>query len=285
MQNKLFFRDFNIFFANSYLFFFNNNKLGRIVSIISDWHNDDYYTCAVKAEILSKASDLTFIDITHSVESFNHIQAAFILKSVYKKFPSGTIHLFAVNSVPEEGESYVVAKYYDQFFIAANNGSLGLIFDKNPEEVREIKTSTSILSETFPELNIFSKIVFDIHQAGNLTNIGEKATDVVRRPSLLPQIDTNEINAKIIYIDSYKNGITNITKDLFDEHISNKNFEISIENSLTKIKRISSNYKDVESGTILCLFNSLNLLEIAVREGKAAQLLNLSTRTQIRIKF
>ncbi len=274
-----------MFFCKYLYIFFNNNKLGRIVTIISDWHNDDYYTCAVKAEILSRTTGLTFIDITHSVESFNHIQAAFILKSVYKKFPPGTIHLFAVNSVPEAGENYVVAKYHDQYFIATNNGSLGLIFDDKPEEVREINTSASLFSETFPELNIFCKIVCDIHQADNILNIGGKTTDVVRRPSLLPQIDKNEINAKIIYIDSYKNGITNITKDIFEDHINTKKFEISIENSLTKIKRISSNYKSVESGNILCLFNSLQLLEISVREGKAAQLLNLSTRTQIRIKF
>ncbi len=257
----------------------------KLVTLTSDWHNSDYYSGAVKASILSKIADVNFIDISNSIQTFNHIQAAFILKSVYNKFPAGTIHIFAVNSELDDNEHFAVAKYEEQYFIANDNGSLGLIFDNKPEIVVKPDTGNNYTGSTFPELSVFCDIVSFILKNGDIKEIGNSLPDVVRKPRLLPQIDKNEINATIIYIDSYQNAITNITKDIFDKYISGKNFLLSIENSSIKINSISNSYKDVETGSILCLFNSLDLLEIAIRDAKLCKLLNLSTKLQVRIKF
>lgn len=259
--------------------------MSGIITITSDWHNNDYYTGAVKAGILGRINNVNFVDVSHNIDSFNHIQAAFILKSVYKNFPDGTIHLLAVNSELGENEHFVVAKYENQYFIANDNGCLGLIFNDKPDLVIKINTGTYFDGSTFPEKSVFADLACYILKKGEIEEVGEQVPDVVRKPELLPQIDNNEINAKIIYIDSYKNAITNITRSIFEENIGDKKFEISLENSFTKVNQLSHSYKDVDTGSILCLFNSLGLLEIAVRQGKATQLFNLTTRSQVRIKF
>jgi S-adenosylmethionine hydrolase len=51
---------------------------------------------------------------------------------------------------------------------------------------------------------------------------------------------------------------------------------------LTEIYR---NYSDAPLGEILCLFNSANLLEIAVNMGKASSLFGLNPGEIIQIEF
>lgn len=257
----------------------------KLVSIISDWKNSDYYLGSLKAAVISQVSNLEFVDISHSIDAFNHIQAAFILRSVYKKFPDGTIHILAVNTELGKNERFIVAVYHNQYFIANDNGSLGLIFDNKPELAVVPDTGIDFPGSTFPELSIFSNIIPYIVNGGDIKELGDVCDDVNRKSSLLPQIEPGEINANVIYIDSYENAICNFTKEMFAEHIGDKDFEISLENSNTKIRKISPSYKNVETGNILCLFNSLGLLEIAVREGRAASLFNISSRSQIRIRF
>ena len=238
-----------------------------------------------KASVLSSFPNTIFVDISHSIESFNHIQAAFIVKSVFRDFPDGSIHILAVNSELSKGESFAIAKYKGQFFIANNNGCLGLIFDEVPEQVIQVDVPEYFPGSTFPELSVFSQLAVLIISGDDIESVGTRIQDIVRKPSMLPQIETNTINAGIIYIDSYGNAITNISKEFFNTYVADSKFEISIENNVSKIRKISNSYKDVETGSLLGLFNYIGLLELAVREGKADKLFNLNTETQIRIKF
>jgi S-adenosylmethionine hydrolase len=89
----------------------------------------------------------------------------------------------------------------------------------------------------------------------------------------------------VIYIDSYQNVITNITKELFDRLTGNKKFEIFVQSKHYRITRISKHYYDEEAGDLLAIFNSAGLLEIAINNGNAARLMNLDTNSTIRVEF
>ncbi len=51
------------------------------------------------------------------------------------------------------------------------------------------------------------------------------------------------------------------------------------------INRISNKYNETPPGELLALFNAVNLLEIAIRNGNAAGLLKLNTSSTIRVEF
>jgi S-adenosylmethionine hydrolase len=256
-----------------------------IVTLTTDWHNSDYYIGAVKALILSKVSDVIITDISHNITSFSIQQAAFILKSTYKNFPSGTVHIIGVDSEPKTGGNIVVANYKNQYFICNNNGTLGLVFENKPDLTIVIDIGSDYEGSTFPELTVFSEIASFICLGGNIRELGEIVDDVIRSPELLPQIDNNEITGSVIYIDSFSNVITNISIELFETFVKDRNFEILLNSNYHKTNKIYKSYKEVNRGDIVCLFNSLGLLEIAIREGKASLLLNLDRRSLIRIKY
>jgi S-adenosylmethionine hydrolase len=256
-----------------------------IITLTTDWNNSDYYTGAVKAKVLSSHPDTNFVDITHNIEAYSISQAAFILKSVYNYFPIGTIHIIAVDSEPDKNGRILIIKHNGHYFILNDNGTAGILFNDSPEITVIVETGSGFKGASFTTLNIFCDIATFILKNEDISKIGTISTDYKKFPELLPQLEPNLINGEIIYIDSYGNAITNISKEIFDENANNSKFEILINSNLYKSKIVYNSYKEVEKGEIVCLFNSLGLLEIAIREGNASQLLSLKRKSEIRVKY
>jgi S-adenosylmethionine hydrolase len=253
-----------------------------IVTLTSDWNSDDYYSAAVKGKILCLCPDTQVIDITNHVPAFNIALAAFQLKHAFSHFPAGTIHIIAVNNETKEKRPYIALKAGDHYFIGYDNGIFGLLLEQEPEEVVYIDNADA---GTFPELSVFAAAACEIIRSGKLSGLGSKYSQYYKQVPMLPTIDESVINGGVIYIDSYRNAFTNISRELFDQIGKGRSFEIFVQSNHNRIERLNLNYGDSSLGEMLALFNSLNLLEIAINGGNAADLLNLSLNSSVRIKF
>ena len=89
----------------------------------------------------------------------------------------------------------------------------------------------------------------------------------------------------VIYIDSYHNVITNISKELFEKERKESKFTIYVDSNHYTIDKINERYNETQIGELLALFNSSGLLEIAINKGQVSTLLNLKINSHIRIKF
>lgn len=81
------------------------------------------------------------------------------------------------------------------------------------------------------------------------------------------------------------NAISNISKDLFERVSQGRKFEIFVQSQHNRVDRIAKTYNEVDAGELVALFNSAGLLEIAINNGHATELLNLTNNSSIRIKF
>ncbi|MCK5822504.1 MAG: SAM-dependent chlorinase/fluorinase [Bacteroidales bacterium] len=254
-----------------------------IITLTTDWKANDFYVGAVKGAIISNCPDVTIIDITHQIQTYNVAQAAFILRNSYNHYPKGTIHIIGINSENSKKYPYVVIKADGHYFIGAANGIFGLMFDEKPDIIVKINNEKKLL--TFPELSIFSKTACDLAKGKDILELGEKISYLSQQIPIMPAVDENVITGSIIYIDSYENAITNISQDLFNKVGENKKFDILIKSTSNRISKINSTYDGTSIGELLAIFNSLNLLEIAINKGKVCELLDLNINTTIRIKF
>jgi hypothetical protein len=252
-----------------------------IITLTTDWNLDDYYSASVKGRILSICPDATVVTITNQVPPFNTALAAFQLKHAYKHFPDKTVHIIAVNSESAENRPYIALKADGQFFISADNGVFGLLLEQEPDEVISLGNH----SDTFPELTVFAETACKIVRNGSLADLGTEYTQMYKQVPLLPAIEESVINGSVIYIDSYKNAITNIGLELFQQIGKGRSFEIFVQSNHYKINRLNKKYSDSSMGEMLALFNSVGLLEIAINRGNASDLLNLALNSSIRVKF
>lgn len=256
-----------------------------IVTLTTDWNNDDFYTGAMKGLLYSKCPQVNVIDITHKIDSFKYTQAAFVLRNAFSYYPKGTIHIVCINSDSTDTHPPVCLKIYDQIFIGTSSGVFSLMFDDKPDVVVKIEEKGLIKRSSFPELTIFAEAASFLINGGNIEDLGAELPKQQRHIQLMPAFDDNDIIGSVIYIDSYQNIITNISKKLFDRVGKNRHFTIMVKSSTFSINTLSQSYSEVEQGGLLALFNSLKLLEIAQRNGKFADHNDIHINSPVIIKF
>lgn len=256
-----------------------------VITLTTEWSNTDYYIGAVKGAVHSRLPSVVISDICHNIKTFNITQAAFIVKSCYRTFPKGSVHIICVSSEATPSNRHLAVSYDGHFFIGCDNGFFSLLINGKADAIRELPENGH---NSFPELNVFAPAATAIIQNG-FESAGIEKTGFNRQVAFLPTIDNSEeeiiLTGSVIYIDSYDNAITNITKEMWDEVGNGRKFVIHPQSNYYSIKKINQSYHETENGELLAIFNSLGLLEIAIKNGSAMDLLKLNINSSIRIKF
>lgn len=261
-----------------------------IITLTTDLGLKDFYVPSIKGKIISSLNnDVTIVDISHEIPIFDITHAAFTVKNCYQDFPEGTIHIISVDSEVSAKTNALVAYVKGQYFITADNGIFSLLFEREPEDVYEIKVTQDSDLLTFPTKNIFIKVACHLARGGTPEVIGSRTTEIKRYQNFRAATTSHAIRGQVLYRDSYGNVTTNISKRLFQEIGRGRPFIIRFKTY--EIKRISALYSSVPEGEKLALFNSTNHLEIAINRGvpggggSASQLLGLNVNEVVLIEF
>ena len=255
-----------------------------IVTLTTDFGEKDWYAPAFKGAILKAAPAVQLIDITHQIEPFDIVQAALVLKNSWMEFPDGTIHLLAVNCVYSSQPRFVAVRHRGHYFFAPDNGILTLLLgDIEITDIRQLEDS--IAPAHFAVKHVFALALEQLSAHFNFDQLGTASEEILLRRILLrPVIHTHQIRGTVMHIDHFENVILNIDRELFEEVRKNRSFSLYFKRN-DPIVSLSSNYSDVPTGEILCLFNSIGLLEIAINFGKAATLLGLKKEDVVELVF
>jgi len=257
-----------------------------IVTLTTDWKKNDFYPGALKGKLFSQAPEARLVDISHQIQAFNLAEAAFVLRSSFAAFPPGTIHIVGVKSDTRKRHPFIVVRYKGQYFIGADNGVFSMLFDEQPGLIIQLNTEQFAEPyQSFPELTLFIEAAIHILKNGNLEDLGTKAGDVFRQPEFMPTLEGSRIVGRVIYIDSYQNVITNISRPMFHEVGKGRRFDIFVQSRYNRISEISPTYSAKPEGELVALFNSAGLLELALNYGAMAEMLNLDTQSSVRIDF
>jgi S-adenosylmethionine hydrolase len=257
----------------------------HIITLTSDWKDYDYYVASLKGKLLSICPEANIVDINHHIKTFNTAQAAFVVRNAYPHFPDNTVHIVAVNSEPEAGGQLLAARKDKQFFLCADNGMLGLLGGDKPELVVKLEEPAHTLASSFISMSIFAEVACALAAGKRLEDLGKPVAEYNSQTPLRATIEDNIIIGSVIHIDSYQNAITNISRELFKRIGNERPFEIYVAGKHNRIDRINDRYHETPPGELLAIFNAANLLEIAIRNGNAAGLLNLKTSSAVRVEF
>lgn len=254
-----------------------------IITLTTDFGLKDHYVGAVKGAILTQLPSATIVDISHLIDKFNIQDAAHILKESYSSFPENTVHIIGLLTEFKNTGGYVVVKHKNQYFISADNGIFSLLFEEYPEKVIEIPIDgTQNLS--FPVRDIFVTVACALANGVDINSIGNAKESLLQRLPFRATSMGNIIRGTVVFVDSYGNVMTNISRSLFQQVGQKQPFVIELARN-NHIERISTEYNTVPEGEILALFNSSDNLEIAMRNGKVSSMLNLKLNDSITIRF
>ena len=270
-----------LYFSAKWFFFF-KLFIVAIITLTSDFGNTDYYSAILKASIVGATQQARIVDISHNVESFDIVQAAFLLKNSFGYFPMATCHIGAINLYYAAKNEMICFQRNGHFFIGPNNGLFTLIFpDLQDREVFTIRYASLQKMEAYQAIATFSRA---IEQKIPFDEIAHHGARLAKGFTVQPVISENSIRATIVHIDHYENVIVNVTKDVFNRVRKNREFSIFY-NPGSPVNHISDSYSDVPVGEVLCMFNTSGYLEIAINLGKASSLLGLKKDETIHIDF
>ena len=193
--------------------------------------------------------------------------AAYLLTSAYYHFPVGSVHLLMVDVLFGERHRMLLCCINGHYFLAPDNGVLSLAFSTQPQDVwlcREFSGSVSITQW----VRYASQVMCVIREGQDLNNsfsrfiIKELAQIIIQKPI------GARLDCTVLHIDRYGNIVIDLTKVHFDELIGDGPFSIRLPRD-EEITTVSNHYNDVPPGGLLCRFNSLGLMEIAINRGSA----------------
>lgn len=253
-----------------------------IITFMSDFGMSDHYVSAVKAKILSINPGLRIFDISHEIEPFNIAHAAYVIKSVFRDFPKGTVHLIAVNSHGEKSNRYLTSKIDDHYFVVPDIGILSLINEQEPSMLAELFDNGGDHT-SFPAKNILAKAAAMLASGSGMNDVGVYTKDYLRKIDRKFRATKKQISGNVIRIDHFGNLITNIEEKVFN--ILQKDRPYKIHFGRERADVINNSYSDVDDGDCFVIFNDLGLLEIGINKGNATKLLGLKDDSPVSILF
>ena len=256
-----------------------------IVTLTTDWGNRDYYLASFKGMLATHCPEARVVDISNEVDHFDILQASFILKNCYEKFPPGTVHYIGVrgNETRQKSNGFLLVECNGHYFIGFDNGVFSLTLDD-----AEKKIFNTGISPGTPENEIIERIIEIIStliKGVPAESFCAPADELIGVINTRPSFDQDTIRGAVIYIDSFQNIISNIPKSLFLEKAGNRSFSIVVRNHTCKFKRVYLHYSEAEAGEPVCLFNEKGLLELALNSANAAGLLGVKVLDNIRVEF
>jgi len=253
-----------------------------IVTLLTDSGEGDHYVAAIKARILGINPATKIVDISHKILPCDIAHAAFVLNSVFRDFPTGTVHLVGVDATGNRGDIFIALQVENHFFIGVDNGLFGLITDKPQQSLIELNTVNPVVT-SFPEKDIFAPAAAKLASGGAITDLGRPLGAFKKMIGRFVKATKKQISGHVIRVDNFGNLVTNIPKDTFYALVQSKTFTAQFGGE--KLKRIHSNYHQTDQGECFLIFNSLGWLEIGIYKGNASELLGLSHDSPVTITF
>jgi len=242
-----------------------------IITFMSDFGTEDGYVGSVKGVLLSKAPKATLIDITHAISPFDVARGAYTLLNYYDSFPPGTIHLAVVDPGVGSTRKALILKLRNYYLIGPDNGLFSFVLQHETFSAYEINArvvNPELKHATFHARDLFAPAAAMLANGASPGRIGIPLKQVELRQPDFWERQNNLLKLKIIAVDHFGNIITALHRD--DLKRLRKTIKAVMFKDF-KTDHIHSYYAEVGKGEPLVLWNSLNFLEIAVREGSAAR--------------
>ncbi len=260
-----------------------------IISLLTDFGEEDGWVASCKGQILKTAPEARFLDISHNISSFNIKKGALVLASTLPYLPVG-IHLAIVDpGVGSKRKGVIVKVDRGDYLISPDNGICALVITKlgGAKKVIELdmrKRVKESVCPTFHGRDIFAPAAAFLFLGLKMEELGPAVdpTELKPKPWKDPHFSTDRIVGEIIDIDKFGTLRSNICGDKFNNMWNNKGDLIKCKWG-TRILQVPmvGTFSQVAKGQKLLLVDSTGFLSLAINCGNAAIQLNQRIGDQV----
>jgi len=254
-------------------------KSRPIVTLTSDFGTVDFYVAAMKAALLRTCPDARLIDVTHGVPRHDILCGSITLERAVDGFPPGTVHLAVVDPGVGTDRRILVTRLKEQTIVCPDNGLVTWAWRRHGGGRAHKLTWRPARqpSDTFHGRDIMAPAGGMLASGMAISQIAKPIDD----PILLEVAPTDGRAgaARVIHLDVFGNATTDLSQELLGDGRVR-----AVRVKGRDLGRLRRTYWDVAPGKPLALIGSSGLLEVAVRDGSAAQELGVRVGDEVSVE-
>lgn len=217
----------------------------------------------MKAAVLRACPGAQLVDVSHSIEPFAIDSAAFVLWAGTRHFGVRSVHL-AVVDPGVGGERRRVAVAADgRFYVGPDNGLFSVVLQEASSAPQAVElTIPTGASATFEGRDVFAPAAGRLAAGAPLRELG-RLTD----PDSLVRL---EQEPHVVWVDGFGNLVLNLYPPARPLRVGER-----------EVQAIARTYAEAAPGVPFVYEGSMGRLEVAVREGRADQVLGAHAGTRV----
>lgn len=249
-----------------------------VITLTTDFGQSDSYVGAMKGVILGIAPQACIVDISHQAPPQDVRRAIAILQGIVPYYPPDTIHVVVVDPGVGSQRRPIAIRTAQGVFVGPDNG----VFTRVIADAAASGSLFAILhldnptywlpavSWTFHGRDIFAPVAAHLAAGAPFASLGTPIDDPVTLPLSQPQrLLDGRIRGQIVAVDHFGNLISDVPA----EWLASRHWRFHIAGQL--VDGLCQTYAAAAPGQLLALIGSGGQLEIAVRNGSAAQQLGV----------
>jgi S-adenosylmethionine hydrolase len=235
-----------------------------VITLLTDFGTADGYVAEMKGVLLSLAPEARIVDIAHDIPPQDIMRARLTVSRYWRRFPPGTVHVVVVDPGVGTARAALAVESEGRFLVGPDNGVLSSAIGVGHARVVDLDVPGGA-SPTFHGRDVFAPAAARLARGEPLDILGRTHRKSVMIHTPVPiRADGGGVTGEIIAIDRFGNAITNL-EPLPGETVTVAGWVVPVVRT----------FGDVAVGTPCALVGSAGLLEIAVRDGSAANSLGL----------
>ena len=244
-----------------------------LVTLLTDFGTADGYVAEMKGVLATGARDTTILDISHDIPPHDIDAGRLALARYWKRFPEGTIHVAVVDPGVGTARDALAVESQRRYLIGPDNGILSpALLAPGARVVRLSIPPTA--SATFHGRDVFAPAAVHLALGQAFDALGAPVAEpIVRRTPEPRRAADGSVEGQVVTIDRFGNAITNLL-GVRGGTVTAGGRDVPVTHT----------YADVPPGAAMALVGSSGLLEIAVRDGSAAETLGLTRGAPVRLR-
>jgi hypothetical protein len=247
------------------------------IVLLSDFGHQDGYVGVMKGVISGICPHAQLIDLSHEVPPQDLNVGRFLLWRHYRYFPPGSLFVCVVDPGVGSEREILLTRVGPYLFLTPDNGLLDFVLAEASSIESHAVTHPNLMgpaiSFTFHGRDIFAPAAAHIANGFPLEEVGPARYLPIPPSPFLEVESPGKISLAVLSIDHYGNVITNLRlREGQSGKVLLPNLHIPS----------ASTYASAAPGEALALIGSHGLLEIAVRNGSAAESLGLGYGSPIK---
>jgi S-adenosylmethionine hydrolase len=256
-----------------------------LVTLTTDFGTTDPFVGIMKGVLATRAPGVPVVDVTHGIPPQDVRAGALVLRQSAPFFPPGTIHVAVVDPGVGGARRPLCVATARACFVGPDNGLLSLAAAADGVrcivEPTDPRCMLSPRSATFHGRDVFAPVAAALATGTPPESLGPPVTDMVRLALPEAAIAGDELRGEVIYVDHFGNLVTNIRADQLGGFTG---AAVSVTIRDASVPGVAVSYASTRPGEVVAVVNSWDLLEVAVRDGSARDVLGAGVGDAVAVR-